>query len=103
MKTLYSQGVHTLKSLTDSAAMKAENDEYNRIHDEQRLRLQAMVNSGIEAESIYKEACERRSASDSIAEKAFRVCALGAYRSGADLYFSRYKRNPLFCPPSLLS
>jgi len=91
MKTLYAQNVHTLKSLTDWKSRKAENDEYNRIHDEQRLRLQAMVNSGIDAESIYREACVRRNASESIEEKAFRVCALGAYRAGADLYFSRYK------------
>ena len=91
MKTLYAKNVHTLKSLTDWKSREAENDEYNRIHDEQRLRLQAMVNSGIDAESIYKEACERRHASESVEEKAFRVCALGAYRAGADLYFSRYK------------
>jgi len=91
MKTIYSQGVHTLKSLTDWNAMKTEQDEYNRIHDEQRSRLHLMVNSGQDVESIYKDACERRSASESIAEKAFRVCALGAFRAGADLYFSRYK------------
>ena len=71
--------------------MKTEQDEYNRIHDEQRSRLHLMVNSGQDVESIYKDACERRSASESIAEKAFRVCALGAFRAGADLYFSRYK------------
>ena len=93
MKTLYSKNVHTLKSLTDWKSRKAENDEYNRIHDEQRLRLYSMINGGLEAETIYRDACDRRNPSESIEEKAFRVCALGAFRAGADLYFSRYKMS----------
>ena len=93
MNTLYSKNVHTLKSLTDWKARKAEDDEYNRIHDEQRLRLQSMISGGLDAETIYKDACERRNASESTEEKAFRVCALGAYRAGAELYFIRYKMS----------
>ena len=91
--TYYTKNTHSLKSLVDWKAREAESAEYNKIHDEQRMRLQFMVNSGMDVESIYKEACERRCASESIAEKAFRVCALGAFRAGADLYFSRYKMD----------
>lgn len=90
MKTLYKNATNSLKASVNWDSMKSEQDRYNKVCDDQRAKIKRLIDSGVDSNRIYQEACKLRSKDESEESKAFRVIALGVLRAGPIPYFKRY-------------
>lgn len=90
MKTLYKNSTNSLKNAVDWDGMKIEQARYKAICDTQRAKVKLLIDSGVDSNRIFQDACKLRSKDESEESKAFRVIALGVLRAGPIPYFKRY-------------